>query len=163
MLSIAHSALAVTKVLIGEPPGVLKTTCPSNSAVETVQQVIIQQSKYWSCMSIKSVLPGQSLPFRSDEPTADDRKDLIRQRPGQSRLHGKIYVLLLCRKEGINTTIQTDVIRIYQSKVLADKHSMYELAVLRPKERVSKSFQDQVLARYKVSPYTPPCIETNII
>ena len=42
---------------------------------------------------------------------------------------------------------RADVIRIYQSKVLADKHSMYELTVMRPKERTSKSFEDQVLAR----------------
>ncbi|KAF8468338.1 hypothetical protein BDZ91DRAFT_722459 [Kalaharituber pfeilii] len=109
LLAIASSALAVTKVLIGEPPGALKTTSPSNSAIETVQQVIIQQSRYWDCMSIKSVLP-----------------DLIRQRSGQSRLH--------------------DVIRIYQSKVLADKYNMYELTVMRQKERVSKSFEEQVLA-----------------
>ena len=41
-----------------------------------------------------------------------------------------------------------DVIRIYQSKTLADKHSMYELAVMRARERQSKSFEDQVLARH---------------
>jgi len=52
--------------------------------------------------------------------------ELIRARSDQSRLH--------------------DVIRIYQSKVLADKYSMYELTVMRPKERTSKSFEDQVLA-----------------
>lgn len=40
-----------------------------------------------------------------------------------------------------------DVIRIYQAKVLADKYSMYELTVMRAKERTSKSFEDQVLAR----------------
>ena len=60
LLAIAHSALAVTKVLLGEPPGILKSTFPSNAAVETCQQVMLYQSKYWSSMSIKTILPGGS-------------------------------------------------------------------------------------------------------
>ncbi|KAI5800265.1 putative catalytic subunit of a class II histone deacetylase complex [Peziza echinospora] len=107
LLSIAHSALAVTKVLIGEPPGPPTSTVPSNSAKDTIHQVIIQQSRFWDCMSIKGVLP-----------------DLITHRP--ARIH--------------------DVIRLFQAKELADKHSMYELPVMRNKERTSKSFEDQVLA-----------------
>ncbi|RPB22571.1 hypothetical protein L211DRAFT_330458 [Terfezia boudieri ATCC MYA-4762] len=110
LLAIAHSALAVTKVLLGEPPGILKSTFPSNAAVETCQQVMLYQAKYWSSMSIKTLLP-----------------ELVRSKTmDQSRLH--------------------DVIRIYQSKTLADKHNMFELAVMRAKERQSKSFVDQVLS-----------------
>lgn len=59
LLSIASSALAVTKVLIGEPPGMLESTFPSNAAVETCQQVIMYQSKYWNCMSMKTLIPGE--------------------------------------------------------------------------------------------------------
>jgi len=61
LLAIAHSALAVTKVLLGEPPGVLKSTFPSNAAVETCQQVMLYQAKYWSSMSIKTLLPGRPI------------------------------------------------------------------------------------------------------
>lgn len=53
----------------------------------------------------------------------------------------------LTRRGKRDSLRRPDVIRIYQSKVLADKYSMYELTVMRPKERTSKSFEDQVLAR----------------
>ena len=58
LLSIAHSALAVTKVLLGEPPGVIESMFPSAAAIETCQQVMLHQSKYWNCMSIKTIFPG---------------------------------------------------------------------------------------------------------
>lgn len=48
--SIAKSALAVTRTLMGEPPDRLNLTVPSSSGVQTVQMVIRQQSKFWSCL-----------------------------------------------------------------------------------------------------------------
>lgn len=53
--SIAVSALAVAKVLVGEPPDELKTKLPRNEAVETIEDVIEIQSKYF-----KSLKPGHS-------------------------------------------------------------------------------------------------------
>lgn len=53
--SIAVSALAVAKVLVGEPPDELKTKLPKNEAVETIDDVIEIQSKYF-----KSLKPGHS-------------------------------------------------------------------------------------------------------
>lgn len=49
--SIAVSALAVTKVLIGEPPDELKTKVPRNEAIRTIDEVIQVQSKYFKCLS----------------------------------------------------------------------------------------------------------------
>lgn len=48
--SIAKSALAVTKVLIGEIPGRLKTRVPQKSAVQVISEVVKEQSKYWECI-----------------------------------------------------------------------------------------------------------------
>ncbi|KAF5131783.1 hypothetical protein DV495_001965 [Geotrichum candidum] len=48
--SIAKSALAVTKVLVGEVPGRPQTKVPQLAAVQVMAQVMQEQSKYWKCM-----------------------------------------------------------------------------------------------------------------
>lgn len=48
--SISKSALAVTRVLMGEPPDRLTGTQPSDSAIKTVRQVMSVQAPYWRCM-----------------------------------------------------------------------------------------------------------------
>lgn len=49
--SIAKSALGVTKILIGEPPDELDDPLkqPKPEALKTVEDVIKEQSKYWTC------------------------------------------------------------------------------------------------------------------
>lgn len=48
--AIARSALAVTKVLMGEPPDRMGATGPSEEARRTIQEVKEIQSKYWRCL-----------------------------------------------------------------------------------------------------------------
>lgn len=48
--SIAKSALAMTRTLMGEPPDRVIDFVPSPGAVTAVQQVIRIQSKFWKCM-----------------------------------------------------------------------------------------------------------------
>ncbi|THW43041.1 histone deacetylase HdaA [Aureobasidium pullulans] len=48
--SIAVSALAVTRTLMGEPPGRLATTIPTPSGVDSIEEVLRQQAKYWPCL-----------------------------------------------------------------------------------------------------------------
>jgi histone deacetylase 6 len=48
--SIAESAAAVTKTLMGEPPGRISDLTPSLAGVATVKIVIDQHSKYWRCL-----------------------------------------------------------------------------------------------------------------
>lgn len=48
--SISKSALAVTRVLMGEPPDRLTGVQPSESAIRTVRQVMSIQASYWRCM-----------------------------------------------------------------------------------------------------------------
>ena len=108
---------------------------------------MLYQSKYWSSMSIKTLLPGMSrihyLIF-----TANGKQNLC----GPKRIsQGCMVRFQFPSVYGNWQATNLDVIRIYQSKTLADKHSMYELAVMRAKERQSKSFEDQVLARYVFS------------
>lgn len=51
--SIAISALAVTRTLMGEPPERLTNSDPTITGVDTVQQVLRQQAKFWPCLSPK--------------------------------------------------------------------------------------------------------------
>lgn len=61
--AIANSALAVTKVLVGEIPGRPHTKVPQPAAVQVMAQVIQEQSKYWQCMK-----PGyQAADFTQNE------------------------------------------------------------------------------------------------
>lgn len=48
--SISKSALAVTRTLMGEPPDRLSNVTASKLAVETVELVKREQSKYWQCL-----------------------------------------------------------------------------------------------------------------
>ena len=48
--SIAKSALAVTRTLMGEPPERLMSVEPTAAGVDTIQMVIRAQSRYWACM-----------------------------------------------------------------------------------------------------------------
>ncbi|KAL9120016.1 MAG: hypothetical protein Q9187_003425 [Circinaria calcarea] len=48
--SISESALAVTKTLMGEPPGRLEDTTPTKVGVSTVKMVIMHQSQFWRCL-----------------------------------------------------------------------------------------------------------------
>ncbi|KAF8485454.1 hypothetical protein JB92DRAFT_3091030 [Gautieria morchelliformis] len=59
--STAMSALAVTRVLLGEAPPELPPMVASEEATETVWQVAMQQSKYWKCIHPKAVEPREEL------------------------------------------------------------------------------------------------------
>lgn len=51
--SIAVSALAVTRTLMGEPPDRIVHAEPTKSGVDTVQRVLRTQSKLWPCLHPK--------------------------------------------------------------------------------------------------------------
>lgn len=51
--SIAKSALAVSKVLLGEPPELLNNVIPKTETIEAISDVIKIQSRYW-----KTLQPG---------------------------------------------------------------------------------------------------------
>ena len=48
--SIAKSATAVGRTLMGEPPERLRDTTPTNTGVDDVRLVLRQQSRFWSCL-----------------------------------------------------------------------------------------------------------------
>jgi histone deacetylase 6 len=48
--SIAKSAVAVTKTLMGEPPDRIRDVEPCFAGIATVKMVIAEHSKYWKCL-----------------------------------------------------------------------------------------------------------------
>lgn len=83
--SIAVSALAVAKVLVGEPPELLKTTVPKIETVETIDTVIECQSKYF-----KSLRPGHAAVDHS-VPTGDGNKNFNLQEAIRSQQANDLY------------------------------------------------------------------------
>ena len=61
--SISKSALAVTRTLMGEPPGRLNNVTASPSAIATVKKVAAYQSKYWPCIIMKDIDQGPQVSF----------------------------------------------------------------------------------------------------
>ncbi|KAK6360769.1 Histone deacetylase hda1 [Orbilia blumenaviensis] len=73
--SISNSALAVAKTLMGEPPEPLHDVHASPKVVEVINQVIIEQSRYWKCMEYRSINNRLS----ADKIKARRLHDIIRQ------------------------------------------------------------------------------------
>lgn len=61
--SISISALAVAKVLLGDPPGHPKVTKASASALRTIDEVIRIQSRYWKCLGPSHPVPEPDVSF----------------------------------------------------------------------------------------------------
>jgi len=104
--SIARSACAVGRTLMGEPPDRLESLSPTKSGVDDVKLVVRQQSKFWSCLYPKDLSARLAGPLQGE------------------RMH--------------------DIVRQWQASTLWNEHEMSPLHVY--KEKLSKSFENQVLA-----------------
>lgn len=72
--SIARSATAVARTLMGEPPERIIDTSPTLSAVDDVKLVLRQQSRFWSCLYPKD--PTMRL---SGPPHGERMHDVVRR------------------------------------------------------------------------------------
>lgn len=98
--SISKSALAVAKVLIGEPPERTITEQPMLDTIEVVDEVIKYQLKYWTCLK-----PGN--------PT---------------ELFDEAYEL--SETPGYKLTGVSDPIRSYQAQELFNSHAFINLPII---------------------------------
>jgi histone deacetylase 6 len=64
--SIARSATAVGRTMMGEPPDRLLNTNPTASGVEDVKLVLRQQSKFWSCLYPKDLSARLAGPLQGE-------------------------------------------------------------------------------------------------
>lgn len=87
-MSISESALAVTKTMMGQSPPRLAHQDPSPRAIETVQRVCLEQSKYWRCMAPAAY---HTKPLYSE---ATRLHDVVRSHQAQE-LHRKHKMIML--------------------------------------------------------------------
>lgn len=59
--ALERSALAVTKILLGEAPPEMEPMTASEVATETIWQVAMEQSKYWKNVDPKSCEPLEGM------------------------------------------------------------------------------------------------------
>ncbi|KAJ6110855.1 histone deacetylase [Penicillium sp. IBT 16267x] len=122
--SIARSALAVTKTLMGDPPERLIKNTPGSGAIITVSQVKRTQSHYWRCMTPRPLAQQtQGIRFHNR----------LHGMTGQSKPRNSVKL--------INAQ---DSIRELQAKQLYESCKLTELWIYRT--AISKSFEHQVLA-----------------
>ncbi|KAI0661449.1 histone deacetylase complex protein [Cubamyces menziesii] len=90
--AIAASALAVTRIILGEMPPQLPPLTASEAATETIWQVAMEQSKYW-----KNVDPKSSEPIEEVEPIAISLPELLKahRQDYLFREHGMLEVPLM--------------------------------------------------------------------
>lgn len=89
LAAIANSALAVTRVLMGEPPDRLEETRPTDAGLQTVQMVAMYQSRHWRCLEPKDLTKGAT-PLETVPLIIEDAKLMaeITDSIGGERLHG---------------------------------------------------------------------------
>ena len=104
--SIAKSALAVTRTLMGEPPDrLVESLEPTPTAIDTVQLVIRQQAKFWKCLYPKR-MDGITRP----EMHSERLHDVMRQ--WQSKMLWEQYRMseLFILRNGISRSFDKQVL-----------------------------------------------------
>ncbi|CAN6611217.1 histone deacetylase Hda1p [Trichomonascus vanleenenianus] len=74
--AIAKSALAVTKVLLGDPPGMPHTKVPTEHAVRDVEEVVKTHAKYWR--ALRPAYEAASVPATSLNTTNESLDEMVR-------------------------------------------------------------------------------------
>ena len=102
--AISKSALAVTRVLMGEPPDRLEETRPTNSGRSVVRMGAKHQSKYWRSLGPKDL--------REDTPGygADRLHDIIRAYQAASMFDSHKMFELCILREQISRSFEKQVI-----------------------------------------------------
>lgn len=103
--SIAKSALAVTKVLVGEVPGRPRTKVPQQDAVQVIAQVIQEQSKYWQCMK-----PGFQAPDFTQSEDSEFIPEMIRSYQAHNLYNKYKMTSLPVLKDKIQATIDDQIL-----------------------------------------------------
>lgn len=114
--SIAKSALAVAKVLVGEVPGRPLTQVPQLAAVQVIDQVIQEQSKYWKCMK-----PGYQAPDFTQAEDSEFIPEMIRSYQAHNLYNKYKMTSLPILKNKIPSTIDDQILvtpEIHSAKTL---------------------------------------------
>jgi len=103
--SIAKSALAVTRTLMGEPPDRLISTTPTNTGVDDVQLVILQQARFWKCLYPKVMAKGPAEPLQPER-----LHDVVRAWQSKVMLENYGMTELFILRDRISKSFQNQVL-----------------------------------------------------
>lgn len=127
--AISVSALRVAKVLVGEPPEVLRQPLPKSEAITAISDVIKVQSRYW-----KSLRPGYfGLDF-SLPTLMGDYEGLLK------KSKDPLFVEVAAKHSRLN-----DAVRAAQKADLFDSHGFVSLPVISDKKIESRSLDNQIV------------------
>ena len=102
--AISKSALAVTRVLMGEPPDRLPETKPTPSGLSTVRMVATYQSKYWKSLGPKD-LKEHTLGYG-----AERLHDIIRYYQAAQMLESHKMIPLYVLREQISRSFEKQIL-----------------------------------------------------
>lgn len=127
--SIAKSALAVSKALLGEPPEVLDKVIPKTETVEAIADVIKIQSRYW-----KTLQPG----YYGLDYTIPSNMDSYEKWIAGSKDSSFLEVAQHNIKLG-------DAVRDYQRRQLFEKFGFVNLSIVSDRKPETPSFNSCIL------------------
>jgi histone deacetylase 6 len=118
--SIAKSATAVARTLMGEPPERLVNTKPTLTGVDDVKMVLRQQSRFWSSLYPKDLSARLAGPFQGVR-----MHDVVRRWQAETLWDDYEMIPLSVYRNALsqsfkNQVLATYVSRIYDLKVLTD-------------------------------------------
>lgn len=115
--SIARSATAVSRTLMGEPPDRLEQTNPSPSGVDDIKLVLRQQSKFWSSLYPKDLSSRLAGPMHGER-----MHDVVRQWQATTLWDDHEMSPLFVHRESLS--------RSFENQVLATPNYMDECPLL---------------------------------
>nr|POF11453.1 histone deacetylase clr3 [Quercus suber] len=109
LVSIARSATAVARTLMGEPPERLHNLEPTTSGVDVVKLVVRQQSKFWSCLHPKD--PNTRLSLSGPQQEHGERMhDVVRKWQALKLWEEYEMVPLFIRRAQISQSFEDQVL-----------------------------------------------------
>lgn len=106
--SIAKSAAAVGRTMMGEPPDRLEDMQPTKTGVDDVKLVVRQQSKFWSCM-----YPKDPAARFGNTPTGERMHDVIRKWQANTLWDEHEMTPLFVHRQQLSQSFENQVLATY--------------------------------------------------
>jgi histone deacetylase 6 len=120
--SIARSATAVTRTLMGQPPDRLEQTNPSISGVNDIKEVLRQQSKFWANLYPKDMSARLAGPLQGER-----MHDVVRRWQATTLWDDHQMSPLFVHRESLSKSFENQVLATYD---FMNSFAIHELTYL---------------------------------
>jgi histone deacetylase 6 len=107
--SIARSATAVSRTLMGQPPDRLEQTNPSITGVNDIKEVVRQQSKFWTSLYPKNPSTKLAGPMQGER-----MHDLVRRMQAETLWDEHQMSPLHVYRESLSKSFENQVMATYE-------------------------------------------------